>query len=174
MKPQEENVPVIDLTEADQSSEEDREAVLAEALAHAATQEAQYRQPLPETRRTGRWKAPLAFVVFGLSAVLLAFPPPWLTGDPPPTLTQGDRERGVRAALYLQAQQVEAFRVKRGRLPGSLEELDEPIPGIAFVRSNNRVFQLVTPDPAGGNLIYDSTRPTEDFRSAAGAWEVGR
>lgn len=180
MKPDQDDIPVIDLTEeleeagVDQSSAEAREAVLAEALAHAATLEAQYRQPLPETRRTGVWKAPLALVLLVISASILAFPPSWAVGDPAPTLTEQQLDRGARAALFLQAQQVEAFRVKEGRLPGSLDELDVTLPGISFVRSNNRIFQLVTPGPAGGPVIYDSTRPAQEFEDLAGEWRPDR
>ena len=160
-------VPLIDL-----SATADREEILADALAHAATQEAHLRQPLPETKRTGAWKAPLAMMVFTLSAYLLAFPPPWISGTALPTISESARVDGTRAAIFIQAQQIEAFRVRRGRLPGSLEEVEGALPGIRFVRSNSRVFQLVATDVGRPSVIYDSTRPIDEFAGAAAAWGV--
>jgi len=158
----------------DMSSSEDREAVLAEALAHAAMQDAQYMQPLTEAKPPGRWKTPLAMVVFAMSAYLLTFPPPWLAGEDPPAVSRIAREQGVRAALFLQAQQIEAFRIRQGRLPRTLEETEGALGGIQFVRSNARVYQLVAPGPDGPNIIYDSSRPTDDFLTAATAWGARR
>ena len=148
--------------------------MLAEAVAHAATQEAHYRQPGADARRSSPWKTPLAMVVFVLSAYLMTFPPPWLSGEDPPAVSRSAREHGVRAALFLQAQQIEAFRARQGRLPGSLEETTGALAGIQFVRSNNRVFQLVAPGPDGPSIIYDSSRSIDDFVAAAAGWGVHR
>jgi hypothetical protein len=163
------DIPVIDLT-----STEDRETILAEALAHTALLEAQYKQPLIDEKRTGRWKAPLAIIVFFLSGYLLAFPPGWVAGEALPEASVSAREQGMRAALYVQAQQVEAFRVRRGRLPASMDELQATLPGISLVRSNNRVFQLVTPSVDGSQVIYDSSRPTDEFEAAVSALDLPR
>ena len=58
------------------SSPEDRNRLLAEAIAHAETKEANYRQPSKQGRRTGQWKGPLSLVVLGLSAYIGFAPPP--------------------------------------------------------------------------------------------------
>ena len=60
------------------SSPEDRNRLLAEAIAHAETKEANYRQPSKQGRRTGQWKGPLSLVVLGLSAYIGFASPPWL------------------------------------------------------------------------------------------------
>jgi hypothetical protein len=158
----------------EQSSTEDRAAVLAEAVAHAATQEAHYKQPGDDAKRPSPWKVPLALVVFVLSAYLMTFPPPWLAGEDPPAVSQSAREHGVKAALFLQAQQIEAFRARQGRLPGTLEETTGAMAGIQFVRSNSRVFQLLVPGPDGPGIIYDSSRPIDEFVSAAAGWGVNK
>ena len=59
------------------SSPEDRNRLLAEAIAHAETKEANYRQPSKQGRRTGQWKGPLSLVVgvgIGLAAAFAAAP----------------------------------------------------------------------------------------------------
>ena len=152
------------------SSQEDRDRLLAETLAHAELMEAQYRQPLPETVRTGQWKAPLALVVLALAGYIAVAPPGWVAGAPPPQVEAAELERGAIAALHLQAHQVEAFRVRNGRLPRSLDELPVQLPGIRFVRSNNRVYQLVAAGPDGGAVVYDSASPEARFDQVAAGW----
>ena len=177
----ENDAPVHDLGTDDeddsafeQSSTEDRAAMLADAVAHAATQEAHYRQPHDDGRGSSPWKTPLAIVVFALSAYLVTFPPPWMAGEAPPALSRSAREQGLKAALFLQAQQIEAFRARQGRLPRSLEETTGALAGIQFVRSNNRVFQLVVAGPDGPSIIYDSSRPIDEFVAAAAGWGAHR
>ncbi len=154
------------------SREEERQRVLAEALAHASAQDEAFRQPSEQVQPTGRWKTPLALVLLLLAAVVAAFPPSVLTPGARPELRQSDLAQGARATLYLEAQQIEAFRLMRGHLPASLEELPDRIPGVVFIRSNNRVYQLVTRRPNGSNLVYDSAHPAPGFAMAAAGWAL--
>lgn len=155
------------------SSEEDRQQIVAEVIAHAALQEAHYRQPMSDPTTPGRWKAPLALVVMALAAALAIFPPSW-AAPRPGRLAEEDLLRGLRASLYIQATQLEAFRVREGRLPGTLDELEHPVGGLRYVRSNNRVYQLVATGPDGRNLVYDSAQPDSAFAAAAPAWTSPR
>jgi len=148
------------------SSPEDRDRLLAEAMAHAEVQDAQYRQPLPETVRTGQWKTPLAMVVLILAAYIAIAPPWWLADWPPPQVPNAELERGVVAALSIQAEQIHVFRERTGRLPSDLSEVPASLPGIRYVRSNNRVFQLVGARPNGEALVYDAARPSPEFEQS--------
>ena len=47
------------------------------------------------------------------------------------------------------------------------------IPGIRFVRSNNRVYQLVAARPNGRALVYDSARPDPEFEDVENGWDPG-
>jgi hypothetical protein len=116
------------------SSPEDRNRLLADAVAHAETKEANYRQPSKLGRRTGQWKAPLSLVVLMLAAYIALAPPPWLAGAPLPQVSSAERGRGVVAALQMQARQIEVFQARHGRLPRTLDEVPVRIPGIRFVR----------------------------------------
>jgi hypothetical protein len=151
------------------SSEDDRARILQDALAFAEGAEAVYRQPLPEAQRVGVWKVPLAFVVLALAAYIAAFPPAWIVA-PTASLTADDIERGIRATMELQAEQIGAFRVRHDRLPHSLDELPASASGIRFVRTNNRVYQLVATSPSGHAVVYDSTKPSEEFERLSGLW----
>lgn len=163
MSPEEPDLPVHRISRA-----EDRERLLAEAMAHAEAQEAQYRTLPAEPPAAGRWKTPAAWAIAGLAAIVAVAPPAWLAGPDAPRPTPGERDRGLRAALYLQAQQVEAFRARAGSLPATLEELPQHFHGLVLVRSNNRVFQIRGWHEDGRLLVYDSADPAPAFEAAAG------
>jgi hypothetical protein len=149
------------------SRPEDRERLLAEALAHAEALEEQYRVVPADPPHAARWKGALAVVTFGIALLTAVFPPAWLAGPPAAIPTPGDRDRGLRTAVFLQAQQVEAFRVREGRLPLTLAELPARLPGLTLVRSNNRVYQIRGRRADGTLVIYDSARPSPAFEASA-------
>jgi len=151
---------------------EDRERILADVLAHAEVQEAQYKA-LPATEPVGgRWKLAVASLLFALATWVALVPPAWVAGAAAPLPTEGDLERGLRAAIYLQVQQVEAFKLREGRLPSQLSELPVELPGLTLVRSNNRVYQIRGRRPDGVVVVYDSGRPSPAFEAAAEGWIV--
>lgn len=148
--------------------------MLAEVLADASAQDEAFGRPAVGRRRTDRWKASLAVLLLVLAAYLGAAPPSWITPGPAPMLRPRDVDRGTQAALYLEAQQIDAFRVTHGRLPYTLDELAERVPGVVFIRSDNRLYQLVARRPDGSPLVYDSARPAPGFAAAAAAWAPKR
>jgi len=159
-----------DLPADSMSRVEDRERILAEALAHAEAQEAQYKV-LPVAVPAGRhWKLAVASLLLALAAWFALVPPAWVAGAAAPLPTAGDLERGLRAAIYLQVQQVEAFKLREGRLPSHLSELPVQLPGLTLVRSNNRVYQIQGRHPDGVLVVYDSGRPSPAFEAAAAGW----
>ena len=155
------------------SSPEDRGRLLGEAIAQTEAQEALYRNPWPESPGTGKWKGPLALMVLMLAAYIGLAPPPWLAGAPPPQVSSAELGRGVVAALQMQARQIEVFLARHGRLPRSLDEVPVRIPGVRFVRSNSRVYQLVAARPNGQALVYDSAKPGQEFEDVENGWDRG-
>ncbi|MHB1194605.1 MAG: hypothetical protein ACYC6F_16390 [Longimicrobiales bacterium] len=146
---------------------EDRERLLAETLAHAEAQEAQYKVLPAGEPEHGRWKASLAAVLLVLAAWIALTPPRWIAGAEAPFPTAGERDRGLRAAIWMQARQVEVFRLREGRLPEHLSELPVQMPGLTLVRSNNRVFQIQGRLADGELLVFDSAQPSPAFEAAA-------
>jgi hypothetical protein len=153
------------MTRADTSSPEERDRLIAEALAHAESRDLSYRPP-PEAPVV-RWKGAAAALTALLGAALLVVPPGWLRGAPLPSVPPEARELGVRVTLLMQAQEVEAYRQRNQRLPDRLDDLGATMPGLRFVRSNDRVYQLVAYGPDGRAVVYDSTRPTADLGASA-------
>ena len=146
---------------------EDRERLLAEVTAHAEAQEAQYRVLSAGEPERGRWKAPLAMLVLVLAAWVALTPPSWLAGADAPRPTDGDRDQGLRAAILMQARQVEVFRLREGRLPRLLSDLPAQMADLTLVRSNNRVYQIRGRLSDGDLLVFDSARPSPAFAAAA-------
>lgn len=152
------------------SRAEERERLLAETLAHVEAQEAQYRLPIEPVQRQPMWKKLVAVLLFVVAGYFAFYPPTVLRGPEPPTPSIGQRMRGVRAALYLQAQQVEAFRVRTGRLPATLSQVAVRIPDIEYVRSNSRTYQLVARGPGGRTVVYDSAVPSPAYAALVANW----
>lgn len=154
------------MTPNDSSSPEERDRLIAEALAHAEARDLSYLPP-SVAPTTVRWKGAVGAAGLLLGAALLVAPPAWLRGNPAPSVTGEARELGARTVLYLQAQEIEAYRQRHQGLPDRLGDLDAELPGLRFVRSNDRVYQLVAYGPDGRAVVYDSTRPRPDIEEPA-------
>jgi len=148
-----------------------RERLLAETVAHALAQDAQYSGPVgdPTGTRTG-WKLLGALFLLVVAGLLLLAPPRFLTGPPPPGLTEADRRQGMEATLLLHALEVDAFRLDSARLPGSLEEVGASVSDIRYLRTGNRSYQLTLQAPGVGVVIYDGADPPDTARSLAKRW----
>ncbi len=162
---------VLDLGEA--TTPEERDRLLAAAMAHAEMQEAIYRVPMA-THRTRRIKLGIAAAIALVAFFVLIRPPALLVPDAPPGLSDADRTRGMRIALLLQAQQVEAHRIEQGRLPSSLAEVAVQIPNVRFIRSNSRSYQLVVYSADGEPMVFDSNVPAPEFERLRTEWVTTR
>ncbi len=162
---------VLDLGEA--TTPEERDRLLAAAMAHAEMQEAIYRVPMA-TYRTRRIKLGMAAAIALVAFFVLLRPPALLVPDAPPGLSDADRTRGMRIALLLQAQQVEAHRIEQGRLPSSLAEVAVQLPNVRFIRSNSRSYQLVVYSADGEPMVFDSTVPAPEFERLRTEWVTTR
>jgi hypothetical protein len=104
---------------------------------------------------------PVILGVVLLVALYLAFiPPAWMRSSPPPSPTAAEREASTRFAMYLQAQQVEHFRATRGRLPATLAEVGQPLPGIQYIVVSGTNYQLLSAD---SSLRFNSTDSAQAF-----------
>ncbi|MDA1104873.1 MAG: hypothetical protein O2956_14910 [Gemmatimonadetes bacterium] len=155
------------------SGVEDRDRLLAAALAHAEMQEAIYRVPT-STGQTRRWKATIASLIFVLALFVAARPPGFVMPDPPARVSGADELYGIRVTLLIQSQQIEAFRARNLRLPNSMEEVAVQLPGVRLVRSSNRLYQLIAYTRRGEAVVYDSSTPGPEFEGIAREWVTTR
>lgn len=161
----------IDLGDA--SSPELRARLLQQTLLHVEKQDARYRVPFADSRKTGRRKGAIAVLFFLGATVLAVAPPAWLRPEPPAQIDAATRTRDIRKALLLQAQQIDAYRVSRQRLPDTLEDLPGRVPGVRYVRSSSRLYQLIAYAPDGHAVVYDSSNPAPEFDRLAARWLTG-
>jgi hypothetical protein len=142
-------------------------------VAHAEWQDERHRIRFPDPRGR-RWKTPTALVLLAVAALVAAVPPAWMPLPRPPAVpTPAERDWGLTVEVYLQARQIEVFRAREGRLPHSLAEVPVRVPGLRFVRSNARVYQLVARRSDGSALVYDSTHPAPEVEGAVRVWLAG-
>jgi hypothetical protein len=148
-----------DRSPRDVSRVEERDRLLGAVVQNADARDTEFRSRRPEPRRRASWAYGLAFAVLAIAARVAIAPPAFLQDGPPPVAAAEDLLRGTESRLLLQAWQVEVFRVREGRLPDSLPQVRALLPGIRYVRSDARVYQLVARGPDGEPVIYDSALP---------------
>jgi hypothetical protein len=159
---------ILDLGEA--TTDEQRDRLLAAALAHVDMQDAVYRVRSTSGLSRSRLKATSTYVILVIALIVAIIPPGFIVPSRPTQVTNADREYGLRVAMVLEAQQIEAFRVETQRLPNSLDEVTTGLPGIRFVKSSARLYQLIAYLPSGEAIVYDSAAPSVDFQRIARVW----
>src|SRR6185295_11687344 len=83
-------------------------------------------------------------IALAIAAYLAVNPPAWLKPHPAPPPTPAVRAASDRFAIYLQAQRIESFRITRGRLPSTIAEAGEPMPGIRYELLNDGSYALTS------------------------------
>ena len=111
-------------------------------------------EQIQEIRRKKTVRLAALGVVLAIALVLAFAPPAWILPPAQPTPSATEREAGVRFAIFLQAQQIEQFRGTRGRLPSTLEEAGQPVPGVVYLVSGSTYQLRSVADQA---IAYNST-----------------
>lgn len=149
----------------DISGSGDRYEALLEVLEHEKTQAARADAQDEADRRERRARRmpywPVAALLV-ITAWLWIFPPAFLRLDPPPPQPVEQEEAALRFTVYIQAQRIKAFRQANGRLPRTLEEAGEPLPGMRYTVLQPGLYQL-TASTDRMTLTYRSDLPLEEF-----------
>ncbi len=115
----------------------------------------------------------LAVLWVGVAYVWLGTPS-WLTVEPPPVQPIVEEAQALRLNVFLQTQQIEAYRISRGRLPYVLEEAGPPFQGMEYRRLDSRSYDL-SGASRRVHVRYQSDTPALDFvGQAADLLEEGR
>jgi hypothetical protein len=123
------------------SDEKERVRALEEVLRDQARREVlrdvAYRRSGPSFRRR------VISAVLVVAALAVWFlPVPGIRASIPFPLEAQEEQAGLKLATWVQAQQVEAFRQRRGRLPDVLREAGEPMPGMSYERVDAQTYRL--------------------------------
>ncbi len=95
-------------------------------------------------------------------AVYLWFGSPGWLGHRPALPPLEEEEASVAAAIYLQAQQIEAYWARNGRLPAFQEEAGLPVPGARYVRIDSRTYRIEGQDRRVA-MTYRSGEPLDSL-----------
>ena len=145
--------PPLDRTSL--SAEDERQRVIEDVLRD---------QTRREVLREGVYRASGSSQRFRVVAGVLALaalvtwvaPVPGLRPEIPFPIPPADEEAGVHLAAWIQAQQIEAFRQRRGRLPDVLRETGEAIPGMSYERIDAQSYML-TGETERVSVVWTST-----------------
>lgn len=141
---------------------------VAAVLKHAAEHEERARKK-PPPKKQSKWMLPLGIQLAVIAIYLLISPPGWITVHPIKGPDPAMQEQGLRMAIYIQSQQIEAYRIKNGRLPTSLAELGGSVqPGVEYQLQGTGQYQLVGTNGKAA-LIYSSTESAQRFLGTAAA-----
>ncbi|MFQ5537170.1 MAG: hypothetical protein ACE5GJ_06925 [Gemmatimonadota bacterium] len=144
------------------SAEEERARALAEVMRY---QEERIREAAAAERtreKKRRIRRGVLAALWAGSAYLWIFAPSWTNVTPPPEPTVAEEAQALRLNLFLQSQQIEAFRLARGRLPWVLQEAGPPFPGVRYHRKDNRSYEL-TGGTERVELAFESEVSPLDF-----------
>jgi len=135
---------------------------VAAVMKHAATKdEIAHRKTTP--RKQPKWMLPLGVNLAVLAVYLLIAPPSWVTVNPVEAPDLASQSRDLKAAIWFQVQQIEAYRIQNGRLPATLAESGRVTPGVEYVRAGDhfRLMGVVGDAP----VIWDSNAPNAEFEA---------
>lgn len=138
---------------------------VAAVMKHAADREQAAKRKKPP-KKQAKWMLPLGINLAVFAVYLLIAPPAWVTIDPIQGPDLAAQEQSLRVAMFLQAQQIEAYRVENGELPRTLADLSrDPVSErVEYVPRGNS-FQLVA-TLGESALVYDSTADNSEFEAS--------
>jgi hypothetical protein len=148
------------------SSERERASLLASVMKH----DAERKDAQAAARPLGPRPLGPQLIALAASTLLAVYvwfgSPAWLGPDPAPLPPLAEEGSAVRTAVWLGSQQVEAFRAKNGRVPGSQEVGPLP-PGVSYERLDARRYILAGRGDRIG-VTYAAGQPQEDLLRAVG------
>ena len=137
--------------------------LVSEVLEDAARREearAKKQEPVGRNRqRVAAVSLPLA----GAFSFYLWFGnPAWVTPTLPDPITAEKAEAGLRVAMFFEAQKIEQFRNKEGRLPDTMEEMGSAPAEMTYTRIDARTYQLMG-NSRGVTLTFNSDQVLTQF-----------
>ena len=144
--------------------EVEKQAALRDVMEHAVRET----RAVATAKQMVSWRAqPIVLAV--TAAVCFAFAvyaqvahPDFVFGPDPARAPAAQREAGLRFGMYLLGQRLQQFRQLQGRLPQSLDNLDESYQGITYTVLSGSIFELRTV-LNGAAIVYTSDQPVDAF-----------
>lgn len=150
------------------SEERERARALAEVLRDQAERAEAVRQAEMRAATRTRLRRGILVAVWAAVAWIWLGNPAWTRIQPPSPPPLAEDVQALRVNLFLQTQQVEAFREARGRLPWVLQEAGPPLPGMEYRRQDSRSYEIHARSRRV-ELTWASDRPAGSLSEAAAA-----
>lgn len=164
--PQEVDLDAIDLDEEElpESSERERASLLASVM----KDQAQRDEAKAKTFTQGPKPLGPQLIALALSTVVAVYvwfgSPGWLDPTPPPPPSMAEESSAVQVAVWLGIQQVEAFRLGSGRVPGA-QELGPLPPSVEYQRLDAQSYLVAGMGNRVG-VTFSSGEPMDQFHAA--------
>lgn len=152
-----------DFPEADKNERaRERADVLREVGEHVARKEAQERLRQTRSPVLRRLTQILNLAILAFAAYVWIGNPSWVRVEPPAAPSPQAREAALRLSIYIQAQQIEAYRSENGRIPSSLEEVGPPLAGMHFQQTGRGAYRITGVSDTL-TLVYSSSESLAEF-----------
>lgn len=147
----------------DASGQEAADAVAA-VLKHAEERD-KVAKAKTAPRKQPRWMLPLGINLAVFAVYLLIAPPDFVTLNQIEGPSLAKQEQDMRAAMYMQAQRIEGYRMNNGALPTAIEDIGStPYQGMDYVPTGN-AFRLIA-TVGESTVVYDSSSPDPSFEQS--------
>jgi len=124
------------------SEEQERARALADVMRDQAERADAARQTEERRAKRTRIRRGALVATWVVVAYVWIATPSWLTVAAPPEPTVAEEAQSLRVNVFLQAQAIEAYRLRRGRLPYVLPEAGPPFRGMEYRRRDSRSYDL--------------------------------
>ena len=155
--------PPYDLDATDRVSEEaERARVLAAVLRDQSERADAARHSVARKHKRARVRRVALVTSWVAMAYVWLAAPSWMKVKPPPEQSVAEEAQSLRLNVFLQSQAIEAYRLRRGRLPDVLQEAGPPFDGMLYHRRDNRFYEIQGRSDRV-RLRYESQQSPLDF-----------
>ncbi|MCG6988255.1 MAG: hypothetical protein LJF06_08750 [Gemmatimonadetes bacterium] len=124
------------------SEESERVRALTDVLRDQAMRADAARDSAARRRRRSRFRRGALVVAWIAMAYVWLASPSWTRIEPPPEQSVASETESLRLNIFLQSQAIEAYRLRRGKLPDVLQQAGPPFPGMDYRLKDSRSYEL--------------------------------
>jgi hypothetical protein len=139
----------------DVSTGQEAAELVAATLKHAAEREEAARaKAVP--KQQPKWMLPVGLNLGVLAAYLLIAPPAWIVVNPIAPPPEAEALADLRAGMWMQAQKIEGYRMRTGRLPATLAEAGVSVTGLDYMPQGDSYVLIASVSPGAEPLVFNS------------------
>lgn len=133
--------------------------LVAATLKHAAEREEAARAKTAPKQQP-KWMLPVGLNLAVLAAYLIIAPPAWVVVNPIAPPPEAEALADLRAGMWMQAQKIEGYRMRTGRLPATLAEAGVSVQGLDYTPQGDSYVLIASVSPDAEPLVFNSALQT--------------